>query len=264
MSVYIMSGFPLRSVRRWGPACSQDDSSRLPHCRCGLISILISVLGIVACAGPSSPPGQNAQAITDPLQSAIVPQITPTYDGSGQVTEPSLRFFDTRWNGFRYWLVIQPYPNSDQSKENPSVLVSDDGSSWAAPPGLVNPIDLPSFPASTGHYDDGDLFYDAVSEQLWVYYIWEDYNGHPAISHILRKVSSDGVHWSKAQDLLQVPGVSIVSPTVEKIGNTYYMWSVNGGTVGCNSTSTTTEYRTSVDGMNWSQPQLANISQPGY
>jgi hypothetical protein len=199
-----------------------------------------------------------------PLQNAAAPQVTPTYDGSGQVTEPSIRHFDSAWNGYQYWLVVQPYPNSDDSKENPSILVSNDGSSWTVPSGLVNPIALPTFPPSTGHFDDGDLFYDSASDQLWVYYLWEDYNGHPAVSHVLRKISSDGVQWSGAQDLIQVPGVEIVSPTVEQIGSNYYLWSVNAGKVGCSSANTIVEYRISSDGAHWSLPQPANIAQPGY
>jgi hypothetical protein len=236
---------------------------RVRNGRLCLFAVLSLLFGFTACSSPSQT-AQPPTQLPNQLRNAASPQSTPTYDGSGQITEPSIHFFDSPWNGYHYWLVVQPYPNSDNSKENPSILVSNDGSSWTVPPGLVNPIDLPTFPPSAGHLDDGDLFYDAASDQLWVYYIWEDYNGHPAISHVLRKVSSDGVHWSNSQDLIQVPGVAILSPTVEKIGNSYYMWSANGGTVGCSSTSTTTEYRTSSDGVHWSLPQPLNISQPGY
>lgn len=191
------------------------------------------------------------------LLSASSPQITPTYDGSGQVVEPSIYFFPSGWNGFSYWLIVNPYPNSDASKENPSILVSDNGSFWEVPPGLTNPIDLPT----TGHLDDSELFYDKASNQLWVYYLWEDLRG---FSHILRKVSSDGVNWSPAQDLFKVPDYNVVSPTVDKIGNTYLMWTVNAGTVGCNAKSTTTEYQTSTDGATSSAPHLVSISQAGY
>jgi len=222
---------------------------------------IVAMLWISGC---SSLVKQDAVPPAQGIENATAPQVTPTYDGSGQVVEPSIRVLPSGWNGYEYWLVVQPYPNSDDSKENPSILASNDGASWIVPPGLVNPIDLPTFAPSAGHLDDGDLFYDAASNELWVYYIWEDYNGHPVVSHVLRKSSPDGSHWSSAVDLVHVPGVEILSPTIETIGNTYYMWSVNGGTAGCNSTGTTVEYRTSGDGVNWSQPQAANISQPGY
>jgi hypothetical protein len=218
-------------------------------------SIAVLTLALVTTACSTTPfdfvLGQNG------LLNASFPQITPTYDGSGQVVEPSIHFFPIGWNGFRYWLVVTPYPNSDASKENPSILVSSDGASWEVPPGLANPIDLPP----NNHLDDAELFYDEASDQLWVYYIWEDYRG---FSHILRKASSDGIQWSQSQDLFKVPGYDVISPAVDKIGETYYMWSVNGGTVGCSSVNTTIEYRTSTDGATWSAPQLVSILQAGY
>ena len=255
-------GFPVHTLVRLLMLFAYSDARRRIRTSSILaFRILVILAGCTSCSysAPASPPDPLI-----PLQNAAAPQTTPTYDGSGQTTEPSVHFFDSGWNGYQYWLIVQPYPNGDNSKENPSMLVSNDGSSWAVPPGLINPIALPTFPPSVGHFDDGDLFYDAASDQLWVYYIREDYNGHLAISHVLRNVSSDGVLWSHAQDMLQVPGVAIFSPTIEKIGSSYYMWSVNGSNGGCNSASTATEYRISSDGLHWSLPQSVNISQPGY
>src|SRR5215472_11304848 len=107
------------------------------------------------------------------LSNAPSPEATPTYDGSGQVTEPSIRDFPSGWRGFQYWLVVGPYPNSDASKENPSILVSNDGLFWEVPPGLTNPIDRPI----SGHLADSELFYDSSSDQLWAYYVSEDSGG---------------------------------------------------------------------------------------
>jgi hypothetical protein len=221
----------------------------------GRVSLaIVSMLLLASCSSSDSKsPSQNAGA----LANALSPQITPTYDGSGQVVEPSILFFPSGWNGFQYWLDVTPYPHSDETKENPSILVSDDGSSWKVPPGLTNPIALPI----SGNFDDGELFHDAVSNQLWVYYLWE---GDASRTHILRKESSDGVHWGQAQDLFDVSNYTLFSPTVDKVGSTYHMWSVNTGTVGCGAATTTVESRTSADGANWSAPQVVSISQPGY
>jgi hypothetical protein len=218
---------------------------------------LAFVLTLLSTSCSSSDPKPTSQNLTA-LANAATPQITPTYDGSGQVVEPSILFFPSGWNGFLYWLEVTPFPSSDASKENPSILVSNDGSSWQVPPGLTNPIALPT----SGSFDDGELFYDAASRQLWVYYLW---SGGGGLTHILRKTSSDGVHWSQtAQDLFDVSNYTVESPTVDKVGNTYYMWGVNTGAAGCGATSTTLESRTSVDGANWSAPQVVSISQPGY
>jgi hypothetical protein len=201
--------------------------------------------------------GCSSQNLYDVLPNAMAPQATPTYEGSGEATEPSIRFFPNGWNGFKYWLVINPYPNSDASKENPSILVSNDGATWQVPPGLTNPIALPT----AGHLADGELFYDSVSDQLWVYYIWEDATRS---SNILRKTSSDGVNWTVAEDVVKVPNYEVVSPTLAQVGNTYYMWTVNAGSTGCNATTTTVQYRTSPDGATWSEPQASSLSQSGY
>lgn len=191
------------------------------------------------------------------LPNAIAPQLTPTYDGSGQVTEPSIRFFPGSWNSFKYWLVVNPFPENDSSKENPSILVSNDGASWQVPPGLTNPIAL----ATVGHLADGELFYDPPSDQLWVYYIWEDEGGK---THLMRKTSSYGVDWSAAEDLLQVHNYNFVSPSFTWFGGRYWAWSVNAGSSGCNASTTVVEYRTSSDGAHWSIPLGAVLSQPGY
>jgi hypothetical protein len=201
--------------------------------------------------GCSSSPSANI------LPNASAPQTTPTYDGSGQATEPSIRFFPSGWNGFNYWLVVNPYPNSDASKENPSILVSNDGATWQVPSGLSNPIALPT----VGHLADGELFYDPVSDQLWVYYIWEDGSGN---THVLRKISSSGVDWAAAEDLLKVPNYDLESPTLARFADRYYMWTINAGPSGCNAQMTSVEYRTSSDGTNWSAPQEADLPQAGY
>src|SRR5271166_5048875 len=69
------------------------------------------------------------------MQNAAAPLVTPTYDGSGQVTEPSIANFPGGWHGFTYWLAVAPYPHSHAAYENPSILVSNNGTNWSVPPG---------------------------------------------------------------------------------------------------------------------------------
>jgi hypothetical protein len=153
-------------------------------------------------------------------------------------------------------MVVAPYPNADSSKENPSVLVSNDGSDWVVPPGLKNPLALPA----VGTFSDGDLFYDAASDQLWVYFSWECC---PSSSRIMRMTSSDGVIWSLPEMVLEVDHWQALTPAVQRVGTTYYMWTVNSGAVGCHSLGSHVEYRTSPDGVIWSNPQLTDLAQPG-
>ena len=195
-----------------------------------------------------------------PLSNAETPQTTPTYDGSGQVVHPGIVYFPAGWHGYEYWLVVTPYPNGNIAYENPSILVSHDGVTWAPPPGITNPIALPS----TSYLADGDLIYDSASDQLWMYYPHQSVGGQ---TYVARKVSSDGIHWGdpyQEDRLFNVPDFQFLSPAIVKAGAQYWMWSVNSGSFGCTPPSTQLEYRTSLDGVTWGSPQSANFSQPGY
>jgi hypothetical protein len=143
-----------------------------------LILVLSFTLG---CGGsipsPTNPPPNQPVAVV-PLVNAPSPLATPSYDGSGQAVEPTVVFFDTPWHGFSYWMAFSPYPNGDPSKENPSIIASQDGINWQVPPGLVNPLALPD-PAFLA---DATIFYDSASDQLWVYYI--DTSAQTTILHV--------------------------------------------------------------------------------
>jgi len=70
-----------------------------------------------------------------PLANAPTWQNTPTYDGSGQVVNPDVVYFPSGWHGYKYWLAMTPYPNSNDDYENPSILVSNDGAPGPSRPG---------------------------------------------------------------------------------------------------------------------------------
>lgn len=191
------------------------------------------------------------------MRNAVAPQVTPTYDHSGNAVEPTLEYFPGSWNGYKYWLAISPYPRSNALLENPSILVSQDGNNWSVPPGLVDPIALPSV---NGHLGDGTIYFDNPSNELWTYYLEQI----GTEGELFRKESADGIHWTPAEHLLNAPAYAFLSPTVQRLGNEYMMWSVNSGTVGCTASSTSVELRTSPDGIHWSGPQVTGLVQPNY
>jgi hypothetical protein len=77
--------------------------------------------------------------------------------------------------------------------------------------------------------------------------------------------SADGVRWSKPALLFSESKRYVVSPTVT-IGpnNTWRMWTVDAGSVGCAATSSSLVMRTSTDGRKWSKRSTVSIAQPGY
>jgi hypothetical protein len=193
------------------------------------------------------------------LQNAQLSLQIPTYDGSGQVTEPNVILFDSPWHGFTYWMAFSPYPNGNDLKENPSVVASNDGITWVVPPGLANPLALPG---PTGYLADASIFHDNDSDQLWVYYL--EVKPEEESIRVIKLVSSDGTNWQSQDPSFKVATYSTLSPTVEKSTNGYFMWTVNSGAGGCSAASTTVEVRSSPDGTIWSGPQQVSLEQTGY
>ncbi|MBK8046687.1 MAG: DUF2341 domain-containing protein [Anaerolineales bacterium] len=203
--------------------------------------------------------GFDSIQIDTPLANGSTWQQTPTYDGSGQVVNPDIAYFPNGWKGYRYWLTLEPYPASQDSYENPSVLVSNDGASWAPPPGITNPIALPT----TSYLADADIIYDETSDQLWMYYPHQQVNDQTLM---VRKTASDGINWGGQYDepvIFSAPDFELLSPAVVKVGATYKMWSVNSGSVGCDGQANVVQLRTSSDGINWSAPSAVNLTISG-
>lgn len=160
--------------------------------------------------------------VVDSVASSNAPdfQITPTYDGSGQCVHPDIYYNSSGWNGYKYWMVMSPYPNNDETKENPSILVSNDGATWAVPGGLVNPIE-PAPPS--GNNADTDIFlgYDG---KLYVIFI----HNETLVSGTLYAMSSnDGITWSAKTQLWTGGYLNVVSPSMVLDNNMYIIYYVD-------------------------------------
>ncbi|MDD5614305.1 MAG: hypothetical protein PHQ54_04460 [Candidatus Omnitrophica bacterium] len=182
---------------------------------------------------------------------------TPTYDGSGQAVHPDIVYFPEGWQGYKYWMAFTPYPFGKRAYENPSILVSQDGYSWEVPPGLKNPI-VGSI--SRGYHADPDLLYNQDTEELWLYFMRFRDNQ----SYLYRVRSGDGINWSGPELILQEPSFGMLSPSVIYQGGLYRLWYVDSGRAGINSGYTEVKYRTSDDGVNWSQPQKVSVDLQGH
>jgi hypothetical protein len=232
----------------------------IPRCKLmkSFVLMIALALSCVACQQPSKQVSASTSNIALPpvgLSNSQTSLSTPTYDGSGEGMHPSILYFASPWHGYQYWMAVTPYPNYDASKENPSILASSDGQKWQVPPGLTNPI-----VTGTSNLADPDLYYDAVSDQIWMYYLYKA--GTEA--RMVRQTSSDGVIWSKPQTVFTEVPNGMISPAVDKVGNLFYAWYIDASPLGSNAPSSKIKYRTSGDGVTWSASQVANASQPGY
>lgn len=183
----------------------------------------------------------------------------PTYDGSGQVSEPDLYYNSSGWNLYKYWMVMAPYPFSNDLYENPSILVSEDGTVWKVPDGLNNPIaDKPT----DGSNSDPAIAFNPKDNTLNIFYTESTYKGF----EIEKKMkTADGIHWTSPIQVLSKPNYQLICPVFlySKDGQMLYTWYVDSGNAGSEATSTQIKYRFSNDdGYSWSDEQTVNIHLP--
>ncbi len=184
----------------------------------------------------------------------------PTYDGSYQLTHPKVLYFPKAWNGYKYWMSMTPYPYEHDMYENPSIVVSNDGNTWAPPTGLKNPVSgIPADVKAGGHYSDPQLVMRGDTMELW-------YRYNPALPNkknrrrpdnsvnvYYRKVTKDGIHWTGAQKLLQSKDGHL-SLCVNYEGNLYKTWyATYGGNL---------SYSESTDARQWSAPVTCVVPLP--
>lgn len=157
----------------------------------------------------------------------------PTYDGSGQCTHPSVLYFPSSFGGFKYWMAFTPYPDFDTSKENPSIVCSNDGVTWDTPPGLSNPL---AGPPELGFYADTSLVYDGVNLHIY----WAHSGITPRKTY--RISSANGVVWGEAVEVTHLQGAD-----VRFLGSgRWESWNL--------STAGELTRRVSVDGITFSLP----------
>ena len=174
--------------------------------------------------------------------------ITTYIDGDNQPTHPSVIDLKSKWNGYRYWMSYSPYPYSDGSEENPCIAVSNDMYHWMVPKGLNNPI---AFNEETAcdEYKDPHILYNNDTDSIEVWYLGRVdstiKNGGKLM--MFRKVSKDGINWSKYEIMREMTGYVSQSLTYEK---KYKLWSISPST---NGKEGNLLYSESVDGKNWSE-----------
>jgi hypothetical protein len=106
----------------------------------------------------------------DPFVDGIRPGrlVIPTYDGSNQATHPDALLERDASGVAHLTLVMTPYPFSNDRLENPSLLVSDDGMTFTAPPGVAAPL-VP--PPPRDHNNDPDLRRDPRTGDYEILYL---------------------------------------------------------------------------------------------
>jgi hypothetical protein len=208
---------------------------------------------LTATSGNGATVHASAWAYARPVSDVHAMPVT-TYDGSGQAVHPDYAHLPASWTGDPFRLVATPYPAGDASLENPSLFTGTDGTDWSVPSRVTNPLVKPD----AGYLSDPDVVYDPDHRELRIYY-----RKVTIQNEIWMIRSSDGTTWSAPALVTYAPNHSIVSPSIVRRGaGDWLMWSVNAGTIGCGSQSTTVELRRSTDGVTWTDPETATLSEP--
>jgi hypothetical protein len=199
------------------------------------------------------------------LPNAGQPLKIPTYDGSGQAVHPSVIDFlneygISQWGGYRYWMVLTPYPDSRDEFENPSLYASHDGFTWSVPKDITNPLDTASGGWDKGFLNDPDMMYNPGTDQLWIYYRFANSD---ILQMKLIQVNPDLTVTSPVTVMEQSPWSHNDNRTRsfciwQESSDRWHMW----GSGGKLKPPFNTYYFFSTDGIHWKDPQVV-LNQDG-
>jgi len=147
----------------------------------------------------------------------------PTYDGSNQATHPDVVVERDAAGGVRVAMAMTPYPFSNDRLENPSLLVSSDGMTFAPPPGVTNPL---AAAPPTDHNNDPDLRRDPRTGEYELLYLE---SLRPAKQTLVALRSPDLVTWARHDAIvydLAHGAPFIVSPAALDEGGKTYLFFV--------------------------------------
>lgn len=174
----------------------------------------------------------------------------PSAYTSIEATHPSVISFEEKWNGYKYWMAVTPYPKGNAVYENPHVFKSNDLVSWVEDD--TNPLDEPISEAFNGNspmqYDsDTHIIYNKEDKRLEVFWRYVDDVNKKII--IYRRTSENGKTWTPKEIVFEgkKPEEDMLSPALIKDEDGYKLWYVaNGYKIW---------YRESTDGLEWTDPE---------
>ena len=150
--------------------------------------------------------------------------------------------------------------HTDQRKENPHVCVSNDKIHWKPFEGEGKAVALdpltPFENPDKQYNSDTHLVYRKDINTLECY--WRQVDNRTQIDKIMKRTTTDGIHWSKAQNVLVSDAHTdrILSPSIIYENGRYKMWTVN-----CKGKYPIL-YRESKDGFHWSNPRKIQLKYP--
>jgi hypothetical protein len=179
-----------------------------------------------------------------------------TYDGSDESVHPSVVYVPGGLGGYNWWMIVTPYPNSNDQVENPSVFASNNGIDWEVPSGVTNPIFGPTADSGSFLADPCLLIIDNHGQkELWLYWLYVHQTND--VIEVRHSRSTDGVTWDSEQTVIATTfAAGFVSPALFHDGSKFVMLSVH-------RENRVIERRTSIDGVNWSSATSPTVNGLG-
>lgn len=173
--------------------------------------------------------------------------------GDDEAYHPKVLNFKEKWNGYKYWMSYTPYPQGDDSKENPCIVASNDLINWEHLGDKKTVLDEPKETIKYKKYNsDSHIVYNNDLDRLECY--WRYVDDIEGVSIIYRKCTKNGIDWTENEvSYLAKPRKirDYVSPSIIYDKGTYKMWSETVGNK--------LIYTTSIDGLNWEKEQILKL-----
>ena len=175
--------------------------------------------------------------------------------GDIEAYHPKILAFEQKWNGYQYWLSYTPYPSSDEGKENPHIVASNDMINWEAPQGFTNPLDELEEKNHKKYNSDSHIVMNEDLNRLECY--WRYVNDEKNEVIIYRKHTTDGVHWSNKEEVVVSKNrkkKDYVSPAIIYNKGTYQIWYIDQ--------DNSLKYAEAKDGKQWEDIKTIPIEYP--
>lgn len=190
-------------------------------------TVLAEVSERIAIQYNQLPSLSTSGAVMAPVGSQTILTI-PTPDATGVLVHPSVVCVDKGWNGYRYWMAMTPFNGGSSSLENPCIVASNNGTTWAVPAGVSNPIEAK--PAGASDYNsDTHLM---LASDGYMYCFWRAVMPSQVGSEerIYYRRSIDGITWADKTLIISNDASTraLVSPAViEEPDGTFSMYAIN-------------------------------------
>lgn len=173
--------------------------------------------------------------------------------GDDESYHPKVLVFDKEWNGYKYWMSYTPYPQGDDSKENPHIAVSNDLVTWEPIYKQDRALNTPKEAIPGQKYNsDSHIVYNNDTNELEMY--WRYVDNEQKDVYLYRMVSKDGTTWSD-KEISAYSEVRLnhdyISPAILYENGTYKMWYVDA--------DNKVKYTESKDAKNWSEGVLVDL-----